>query len=318
MHFGSNSHSEEEVDREELREKKWNKILQKICFDPPNEDYYLKMPVKPGFWFWKLLALHSKSLEKLKIRIPHSLVVLGNNNFVLLSYDAQKQGIVRKTELDITLNEFEKIILSEVEPKYLKENYYYLLQRTPGRIENEVSKSVFSHHAWKAKRAMGSNLDYPSMLQQYIYTKSGTANITRVCYKTHNCQKTEASYGFKLSNHIDIHDKNHKIPLSRKATICKDSINSFDVTLLAGGVLKEYIDICSTLVIFLEKSYKARISRNSLRFYYKHKKLACTLQRKVDADSENLETYKKKNTTNSKKFKRFDLFCLLQVMWTYF
>lgn len=56
-----------------------------------------------------MLATYEKSLNKLDIRIPDTLVVLGNNNYKYLYYDKKKRGIFRKNELEVTINDFEKI-----------------------------------------------------------------------------------------------------------------------------------------------------------------------------------------------------------------
>lgn len=69
---------------------------------------------------------------------------------------------------------------------------------------------------------MASGLDYPSLLQQFVYPKSKTASITRFCYKTHNYRGLESSYGFKLTNKVEMHHKDFKIGLARKSTLCKD------------------------------------------------------------------------------------------------
>ena len=250
----------ESVDEDELKRWRWNNLVKKIAFDPPFEDYYLDMDIKPGFWFWQLLAIHPKSLKKLNVRIPHSLIVLGNNNFTWLSYDPKTGGINRKTELEITLADFEKTLIKEVDGRYNEEDFYLLLQRSPGRIENEVSKTVFTNHAWNSKRAMGSNLDYPALMQQYIYPKSTSATITRICYKTHNYKGTKASFGFNICNKNQIHSPDFKIPVSRKATLCKDVEDSFDVREMSGVVLKDLEMYCSRLVNFLEGSYHLRIT----------------------------------------------------------
>lgn len=97
----------------------WEKILKKIRFDPPFEDYYNGKKVKPGFSIWMIFAqvfLESKNyqtkLDFLDVRIPETFVVLGPNNYYYLKYDEDLKGIIWKTELDINLNEFEKIVES--------------------------------------------------------------------------------------------------------------------------------------------------------------------------------------------------------------
>ena len=258
QHFATDSDGG--IDDEDLKQHRWNNVLKKISFSPPNDEYYTDCGVKPGFGFWQLLANHPKSLNKLNIPIPNSLIVLGNNSFTWLRYCKQKGGIQRKTEVEITLGDFEKTLISEIDPRYTNEDFYFLVQRTAGRVENEVSKTVFSNHGWKSKRDMGSNLDYPALYQQYIYPKSKSATITRICYKTHNYKGTQASFGFSICNKTEVHSPDYKLAISRKATLCKDAEGSFDIRELSGAVLNEFIVYCKRLVIFLEGSYRVRIT----------------------------------------------------------
>ncbi len=81
---------ETEVDFEGLHKKKWDQLVKKISFDPPNENYYSKRELKPGFDFWRILAKSPKSLKKLNIRIPHSFIMLGPNNYYHMCYSEQK------------------------------------------------------------------------------------------------------------------------------------------------------------------------------------------------------------------------------------
>lgn len=252
--------SESSMDDEDLKQHRWGNLLKKISFDPPNEDYYTECDVKPGFWFWQLLANHPKSLSKLDIPIPHSLVVLGNNSLAWLDYCPAKRGIRRRTEAEITLGDFEKTLNNQIDHRYKHEDFYVIVQRSAGRVENEVSKAVFSDHGWRSKRALGSNLDYPALFQQYIYPKSKSATITRICYKTHNYNGQEASYGFSICNKAEVHSPDYKLAVSRKATLCKDAEGSFDVRELSGAVLNDFIVYCKRLVEFLEGGYRIRIT----------------------------------------------------------
>lgn len=39
-----------------------------------------------------------------------------------------------------------------------------------------------------------------------------------------------SSYGYKLSNGLEVHDSNPKITFAKKSTLCKDSLDSFICT----------------------------------------------------------------------------------------
>ena len=99
-------------------------MLKKLRFDPPNENYYSNCPIKPGFWFWKEIVNSKKALKRLNIRIPDTLVVLGNNNFFHLQYNELKRGISIKTELDLSVLDFEKICLKKLDSRYKDKDYY--------------------------------------------------------------------------------------------------------------------------------------------------------------------------------------------------
>ena len=47
---------EGDIDKETLDKRNWEKILKKIRFDPPSENYYNKRKAKPGFHIWRTFA----------------------------------------------------------------------------------------------------------------------------------------------------------------------------------------------------------------------------------------------------------------------
>ena len=99
--------------RTHQRERRWQNLLRKISFEPENEEFYKDYPIKPGFHLWKTLATCDLNLKLLKgVRLPSSFVVLGNNNHFWLNYDEKKDCIIRKSELQCTINDFEANIPS--------------------------------------------------------------------------------------------------------------------------------------------------------------------------------------------------------------
>ncbi len=88
--MGNLAGQDTEVDFDSLHKKKWDQLVKKISFDPPNESYYNKRELKPGFDFWRLLAKSPKSLKKLNTRIPHSFIMLGPNNYYHMFYSEEK------------------------------------------------------------------------------------------------------------------------------------------------------------------------------------------------------------------------------------
>ena len=112
----AHKHSPEDriFNRTHQRERRWQNLLRKISFEPENEDFYKDYPIKPGFHLWKTLANSQLSLKFLKgVRLPSSFIVLGNNNHFWLKYDETKGHIIRKSELQSTINDFEASIPSE-------------------------------------------------------------------------------------------------------------------------------------------------------------------------------------------------------------
>ena len=77
---------DQELDIEGLHKKKWEQLVKRISFDPSSDSYYNKRELKPGFDFWRILAKSPKTLKKLNVRIPHSFIMLGPNNYYHLSY----------------------------------------------------------------------------------------------------------------------------------------------------------------------------------------------------------------------------------------
>ena len=258
--FSSQPVPEDNISKDEQRIKNWEKVTRNFMFEPPTEEYYSEFSIKPGFWFWKTLATAETGLEDLKVLIPNTYIVLGNNNFYWLSYDRKRQMMVRKNEQQTTLSEFERVVYENVDDRYKLEDYYLLVHRSPGRMENEINKNVFTNFSWQSKRAMSSGVDAPSMLQEFVYPKGYHASITRICFKTSSSQEMRSSYGFKLTNFQKMHDKNSKKSISAKATICKDSEYSFDVSLLFSGTVNYYQPIMENVVRFLQKVGNAHIT----------------------------------------------------------
>lgn len=237
---------------------KWEKTIKKICFDPPNEEFYSNYVIKPGFSIWRSLTQCGKSLEKLDVKIPDSFIVLGNNNFFYLYYDPVKKGIFSKTELDVTVNDFENNVAKKIDCRFKEKDFYFFVQRRKGGFDNELSKKLFTKNGWKNNK--NSTIDSPSMLQEYIYSKSNKASISRICYKTKNYDGVESSFGYKITNNLEYHFPDHKITAAKKSTLCKDEKNSFDVVSLNGRAIEKFSEPSEKFVKFLEKKYQIHIS----------------------------------------------------------
>jgi len=129
--------------------------LKKISFNPIPEDYYATLTIKPGFHFWKALALSKYPLSNLKVNVPESLLFL---DVPYLMYTDETTGkIIKKT--DASYNEFEAVILSENKKlikKYLDldpsaTNFDYennpdipfIVSRTPAGNQEHLISNVF-------------------------------------------------------------------------------------------------------------------------------------------------------------------------------
>lgn len=113
---------------------------------------------------------------------------------------------------------------------------------------------------------MGSGLDFPSMIQQFLYPKGPKACLSRICFKTKHYRGLDRSFGFKIRNNLRLDDTNTKCSLAQKATICKDQLESFEVYSLKFGVVQEYGLIAQRLVDFLERALRLRITEIVLDF----------------------------------------------------
>ena len=143
---------------------------------------------------------------------------------------------------------------------------FYVISRSPSHYDWEMSKFVHSHSSWKTKRSMGSGLDFPGMIQEFLYPKGPNACLSRICYKTRHYRGLDRSFGFKIRNNLRLDDPNSKSSLAQKATICKDQTNSFEVYSLKFGVVQEYGRIAQRLVDFLERALRLRITEIVLDF----------------------------------------------------
>lgn len=114
--------------------------------------------------------------------------------------------------------------------------------------------------------SMSSDLEFPSLLQQYIYPKSSKASIIRICVKTKNCSDKMATFGFKISNKFKINGEKNCKNEKKLATINKAFKDSFMVTNLSYGVLCEAKSEADKLVFFLEKVFQTRLTEIVLDF----------------------------------------------------
>ena len=48
-----------------MQEKRWRKTVEKVRFEPPNEDYYDNLPIAPGLLFYKALVESKVPLKNL-------------------------------------------------------------------------------------------------------------------------------------------------------------------------------------------------------------------------------------------------------------
>ncbi len=253
--FKNDKSFDSNVNAEDHKQKNWDKLIKKISFEPPNDEYYSSFSVKPGFWFWKQLAMYEKSNNELKVRIPDTFIVLGNNNFVWMTYSEKTGKIERKNELTTTQVEFEAAVKRKLDRRLPGIDSYLFVHRSPGRIENEISKNVFTKSQCDPINSGSPKVDHPSMLQEYIYPKGQNAAITRICYKTGNSREMASSYGFKLVNYQLLHDPSSKQSISKKATICKDAVDSFEFTPLFSGAVDALKSDLEKLVKFMERAH---------------------------------------------------------------
>ena len=113
---------------------------------------------------------------------------------------------------------------------------------------------------------MGSGLDFPGMIQEFLYPKGANACFSRICYKTNHYRGLDRSFGFRIRNKVRLDDPGGKCNLTQKSTICKTEVGSFEVYSLKYGVVQEYGQIAQRLVNFLERAMRLRITEIVLDF----------------------------------------------------
>lgn len=179
-----------------------------------------------------------------------------------------------------------------------------MIGRSPGRNDWELSKFVYTASSWQAKRSISSGLDYPSLIQEFLYPKGNHACLSRICYKTKHYQGLDRSYGFRIRNKIKLTDNSSKYSQAQKASICKDQMDSFEIYTLKYGVVEEFGVIAQRLVDFLERALRLRITEivldfitdqnnqhwmfnmKSLRVVYPNKEVSRALQEKRENKNE--------------------------------
>jgi hypothetical protein len=289
----------------ERKERNWNHILDKIAFVPKYpknpavntdlfetgnpkimEDYYSQFPIKPAFGFWKALALGDYPIEDLGINIPETFINIEGSYLMYTDLDTGK--IVREPE--VMYPEFEQnlekqylYMTESLEKHFLDEikndtsekkqpipEIPYVIVRGPATNDWLGSKFVWSHKALKENKLP---VDNNHMMQRFLISKGEKACVTRLVYHTSNCNNPKGNYGIKIKNGKPdddkagrIFDTNPKKSLVNKSTINTDNKESFHITQMQGGSLREMERQAERVVFFLEKAYPVRIQRIVLDF----------------------------------------------------
>ncbi|CAD8042870.1 unnamed protein product [Paramecium primaurelia] len=260
----------------EKKERHWQQILNKILFNPPNDDYYQKWPIKPGIFFYKALALGKLPTEQIRVNIPESIMCF-EQTYILMYTDPITGQLMRKT--DIGYQDFENKV-HQYHEEYLKRHVKddrfekrtnvfenqdspYIISRGQTGQDWNMSKAVYTFRQQKERKVQ---LDNNKLEQRFVISRVMKATIVRLVFYTKNSKSSHANYGYRIMNVMELYDPNPKKSITNKTTINTEQQNSFTIQQIKGVGLYEYEKVCDQIVSYLEKNYPVRIKTGVFDF----------------------------------------------------
>lgn len=219
-------------------EKLRKRISGKIEFKPPSNDYYDKLPLKPGLLFLLAIATHCNSTP-LHINIPDILVI-----YKVILWLRTEQGRVK------SLKEFElKDFLRTLDSS--EGSFAAVLRNTNDRGYGPrvvcLSKSEVTEKFNK--------LQFPAYgsIQKFVPTAGGQIVTIRLFYRT----RGSASKAFSI-----------KLPQdsSRYALSTEFGMARLEVTEVSGHIVASLCEIAAKLISFLTSHYHIRFETLVLDF----------------------------------------------------
>lgn len=219
-------------------EKIRKRISGKIEFKPPSNDYYDKLPLKPGLLFLLAIATHCNQTP-LHINIPDILVI-----YKVILWLRTEQGRV-KSRKEFELKDFLKVIDCPGAP------YEAVMRNTN---DHGYGSRVVCLSKSEATEKF-NKLQFPQFgsIQKFVPTAGGHIVTTRLFYRTRG--SASKAYSIKLP-----------ADSSRYALSTEFGMARLEVTEVSGHIVSSLCEITARLIAFLTSHYHIRFETLVLDF----------------------------------------------------
>lgn len=237
---------------------KHQKIIEKISI-PPDNGYYDKLPIKPGFLFLdSLIRVPRGDITELHINIPETLYYTDKVYF-LNTLPNGKVGC----SIDVFGYKFMKIIEAFRNPE---DNSVYdkiagIMRGGNGQIA-EMDKIVMDWGQFKAKMA-SNELSAYWLLQRFIHTPGHRPSVTRLFYFSH-LKNNRANYAYFINN-IQT-DLPNSIRSIQKCVVNTQDPKNIEVFTKSGNSIKYFEYEAKKIVKYLNRGYNLRLEEIILDF----------------------------------------------------
>lgn len=244
--------------QERLASHKKEKMIEKIRV-PCNRQYYDKLPIKPGFFFFdSLLRVARGRISDLKINIPESIYYKDK----IFYLHTQETGHI-ECKTDVYGYKFLSII-EEFRAFNGKSQFERIavIARTCGDELNDMEKYIMDWPQFNMKMSANEIIQF-SLLQRYIHTPANRPAVTRFHYFAQN-KDNKANFAYFINSTTAIVDKAY-FDLQKCVVNTKDPEN-IEYFVKSGSAIRVYEQEAKKIVEYLNKGYNVRIEKIILDF----------------------------------------------------
>lgn len=249
------------TERPEIHNHRGIKKLEKIKYNPGIEDYYDRLPIKPGFLFIDgLMNAPGANITELQMNLPESYYHTNDTYFLY----TDQNGYINCSQ-QVNIYEFYKTV-EAVSKEYKAANSHNFMETAVVVIRSKVSSEVNNTFIlnWEQFRSRVENHETfrSTVVQKYIKCPGDRPCITRMFYYSHS-KDNKANFAYFITN--------KSYGTSKKRSVAHLFVNTsqgqqLDITKTSGAALKPFERETLKVIDFLQKGYHIRLENICLDF----------------------------------------------------
>lgn len=239
---------QQELEFKQRQERRWQKMMSKVSFNLPSDEYYTSTPLQPGLGFFINLITHPRAKE-LQVNLPTSLFI--KDKIYWVKYDQVHRRLKVITEfqpLDL-YNSFKKKTVTKF-PAIMRIPTDFCSFRPEVLEWDKLYDKIFK-----------SQLPSSGIIQEYIVNASERPCTTRLLL-VHDTRDNKSSCAFAMTNTDHALEAYHQ----GKYVLCSDQHDGIEVYPLFGQALSRVVAQGRMLLNFIHKYYFIRINEIVIDF----------------------------------------------------